>query len=142
MKSFIVHALLLISFISYGQDHDTQKQIGTYDPSFWKKELKLDKFQYRRMCEINREFYDQLIDAFKTMKNDRKAFRSAFAQCWINRNTQLLQTMSERQQKKWSRIMTEKYHIENTQAFLGKNGATPFFTSMIESAWLLKAFHS
>jgi inner membrane protein involved in colicin E2 resistance len=115
MKRTILYFLLLSSVFCYGQAETTQKQIGIYDPSFWKKELKLDRFQYVRMCEINREFYDRLIEAFHILKNDRRAFRNAFAQCWVNRNSQLLQTMNARQQKKWNKIMADKYHIENTQ---------------------------
>lgn len=126
MKHVIVCALLLITFLSNGQIKE-QKEIGTYDPSFWKKELRLNKFQYNRMCEINHEFYDKLVIAFRSLKNDRQAFRLAFAECWTNRNTQLLQTMNEHQQKKWNRIMSNRYSLENLQASWSENGNLPFY---------------
>src|SRR4051812_11551140 len=104
MKSVLFFLFVLISCYSFAQHKNTEKLIVTYDPSFWKRELRLDNFQYRRMCEINLEFYQRLITAYRSLKDDRKAFHSAFAECWINRNTQLLQTMNARQRKKWSRM--------------------------------------
>jgi hypothetical protein len=118
MRRFILCFLFLCaSFFSFGQN-SSAKDLTIYDPSFWKKELKLDHFQYRRMCEINHEFYERLIAAFRTMKNDRGAFRLAFAQCWINRNTQLLETMNGRQRKKWKKIMAEEPTLVSAQADL------------------------
>ncbi len=72
MKYLLISILLLTGAASFAQSKDNEAQIGTYDPSFWKKELHLDNFQYRRMCEINREFYDRLISAFRSMKDDHK----------------------------------------------------------------------
>jgi hypothetical protein len=118
MKNVIVCLILMTSSFLQAQNLTEEKQAVTYDPSFWKKELRLDNFQYRRMCEINFEFYNNLIAAFHSMKNDRVAFRSVFSQYWIDRNTQLIQTMNDRQRKKWKRIMSTQQPLENIQAYL------------------------
>jgi len=129
--------ILMASPFVQAQSIANEKQMVTYDPSFWKKELRLDNFQYRRMCEINFEFYNNLIVAFRSMKDDRVAFRSVFSQYWANRNTQLIQTMNERQRKKWKRIMSDQQTFENIQAYL-KTEHVEFFTSMNDSISLQK----
>ena len=137
MKNVIVCLILVTSSFLQAQDTTNKEQAVTYDPSFWKKELRLDNFQYRRMCEINFEFYNNLIVAFRSMKDDRVAFRSVFSQYWANRNTQLIQTMNERQRKKWRRIMSDQQPLENIQAYL-KMEYVDLFTSMNHSPSLQK----
>jgi|SRR6478736_2704868 hypothetical protein len=138
MKNVIVCLILLSSSFLQAQHITDKEQVFTYDPSFWKKELRLDNFQYRRMCEINFEFYNNLIVAFRSMKDDRVAFRSVFSQYWTNRNTQLIQTMNERQRKKWKRIISNQPRLDNNQAYL-KMEHVDLFTSMDPSPSLLKA---
>src|SRR4051812_1611109 len=100
----IVLCFVLMSAVVFGQQQHAMKESIRFDPSFWKEALRLNSNQYKRMQDINQEFYDQLVSAFKEMKDDRKAFRSVFTQCWVHRNTQLWATMNARQQKKWKRI--------------------------------------
>jgi hypothetical protein len=132
MKNVIVCLILMTSSFLQAQHISNQEQAVTYDPSFWKKELRLDNSQYRRMCEINFEFYNNLIVAFRSMKDDRVAFRSVFAQYWGNRNAQLIQTMNERQRRKWRKIMSDQQPIDNIQAYL-KMEHVHLFTSMNHS---------
>src|SRR6478735_3661037 len=137
MKNVIVCLILLCSSFLQAQHVTDKEQAFTYDPSFWKKELRLDNFQYRRMCEINFEFYNNLIVAFRSMKDDRVAFRSVFSQYWASRNTQLIQTMNERQRKKWKRIMANQQPLENINAYLQMEHID-LFTSMNHSSSLQK----
>lgn len=137
MKSVIVCLILMASSFLRAQSVTNEKEVVTYDPTFWKKELRLDNSQYRRMCEINFEFYNNLIVAFRSMRDDRIAFRSVFSQYWDNRNAQLIETMNERQRKKWKRIMSDQQPLENIQAYL-KMEHIDFFTSMNHSPSLQK----
>lgn len=138
MKIVLMCLILMTSSLLRAQQVASEEQVVTYDPSFWKKELRLDNLQYRRMCEINFEFYNNLIVAFRSMKDDRVAFRSVFSQYWSTRNTQLIQTMNERQRKKWKRIMSDQQPLENIQAYL-KMEHVDLFTSMNHSPSLQKA---
>lgn len=95
---------LLISVSAFAQASMSDKKSIVYDPSFWRDELHLNNAQYRRMQEIAKEFYERLVGAFNTMKDDRKAFLQVFEQCCITRSTLLWETMNARQQKKWKKI--------------------------------------
>jgi len=104
MKAILLLIVLLTGPVVFAQQKSDGKATILYDPSFWRYELRLNGDQYKRMQDINKEFYERLVSAFKEMRNDRKAFRSVYEQCWMNRNTQLWQTMNSRQKKKWKKI--------------------------------------
>lgn len=116
MRVVAVLFVLTVGASSYAQQQPVPSATILFDPSFWKDELRLNGHQYLRMQEINKEFYDRLVIAFREMSDDRKAFRSAFAQCWVIRNTQLWETMNVRQKKKWIKIAVAKQLKETDKA--------------------------
>ena len=103
-------AIVLLFLLMMGRNGQAQEQPSAtvtpilFDPSFWRDELRLNGSQCLRMQEINKEFYDHLLMAFREKSDDKNALRSAFEQCWFDRNRQLWETMSARQQKKWKKI--------------------------------------
>lgn len=113
MRVVVLLFVLTIGVSGYAQQQPALSATILFDPSFWKEELRLNGHQYLRMQEINKEFYDRLVVAFKEMSDDRKAFRSAFAQCWMNRNTQLWETMNARQKKKWKKITVAEQQVQH-----------------------------
>ena len=118
MKKVIGFLFLVVSHFSYAQKNEGIASIS-YDPSFWKEELHLNNFQYRRIHEINHEFYERLFSAYKEMHLNQPSFHEIFEQCLVSRNIQIWDAMNMRQRKKWKKMMmTSRRDKVNEMAFM------------------------
>ena len=99
----ILITTFFLSFSTHAQRQNTDYEAVLYDPSFWKKELKLKPKQLQKINNINHTFYKSLSEI------DLKGRESGKNQVGVSdlvedRNYHFWNVFTERQKFKWRRI--------------------------------------
>jgi hypothetical protein len=108
MKSLIVFVLLSTSICwnVNGQEKSQQRDIVMYDPLFWKEKLSLKTSQYRKIQEINREFYDELR-RFRQMPVSKTEMKNQLNVELQERSSKIWATLDNKQKRKLERILEQ-----------------------------------
>jgi len=96
--------MVLISFAAQAQTNQNEsRDVVMYDPLFWKDELSLRNNQYRRIEEINVEFY-QSLRAIKD-ETSRETKSNRLEQGLQERSQKIFQTLMPKQRRKLEKII-------------------------------------
>jgi hypothetical protein len=120
MESMSFRRILLLficSVVAYGCSGQHEAPIKTlvlYDPLFWSHELRLDHHQYRKIRDINREYYERLMAAVAASPDNRGAFSLTVAKCLLHRSQSIWETFNARQKRKWIKLWRDRFAPEWT----------------------------
>lgn len=99
---------VVFSGVAFAQEQpEAKKNVITYDPVFWREELRLDAIQYNKIQEINNDFYKQLKEVSVKGSDSRQAVQAKLTESLQQRSQQIWQTLYPRQRKKLERILRE-----------------------------------
>lgn len=99
---------VVFSEATFAQEQpEAKKEVITYDPVFWREELRLDAIQYNKIQEINSDFYKQLKEVSAERSDSRQAVQAKLTESLQQRSQQIWQTLYPRQRKKLERILRE-----------------------------------
>lgn len=99
---------VVFSEATFAQEQpEANKEVITYDPVFWREELRLDAIQYNKIQEINSDFYKQLKEVSAERSDSRQAVQAKLTESLQQRSQQIWQTLYPRQRKKLERILRE-----------------------------------
>jgi hypothetical protein len=104
--------LLVCSAAAYGcrgQQETPMRTLVLYDPLFWSHELRLNNHQYKKIREINHEYYERLIEAVEEEPGNRGAFRLTVAKCLLHRSQSIWETFSTKQKRKWIKLWRDRF---------------------------------
>lgn len=96
--------MILVSFAAEAQNNpNDSRDVVMYDPLFWKSELSLRDNQYRKIEEINVEFYQNL----RSMKDEtsRETKSNRLEQGLQERSQKIFQTLMPKQRRKLEKII-------------------------------------
>jgi hypothetical protein len=110
---------VLISFNGQAQIN-ADNETFLYDPLFWKKELKLTEDQGKQIKAINADFYSSIIDAYN--RQLFKQQKSIGSELLLSRNEKLWNTFSDRQKKKWKKLVYE-YEGHSSESYHSRSGS-------------------
>ncbi|HEX8059485.1 MAG TPA: hypothetical protein VF473_01055 [Cyclobacteriaceae bacterium] len=102
--------IVLISFAAEAQtDRNESRDVVMYDPLFWRDELALRSNQYRKIEEINTEFYQNL----RSIKNEtsRETKNNRLEQGLQERSQKIFQTLMPKQRRKLEKIIDKNAPI-------------------------------
>jgi len=105
ISSFLL--CVMASFTAFSQQNSSNKKLVVYDPLFWYKQLNLKPSQYRKIAEINIEFYQTLSIVSHEHPNDPSGLKSKVAESLEHRSEQIWSTFYPNQRRKWQKIMSE-----------------------------------
>ena len=97
-----------LSIVSFGQSKSLDNKV-VYDPLFWKEQLKLKPGQFRKIAEINSEFYQVLASVSHDKSNDPSIVKIKVNESLENRSEQIWNTFYPNQRRKWQKIMSENH---------------------------------
>ena len=97
----------MASFAGFSQQNPSGKSFVVYDPLFWHKQLNLKPGQYKKIAQINIEFYQTLSSVSREHTNDPSGLRSKVAESLEHRSEQIWSTFYPNQRRKWQKIMNE-----------------------------------
>lgn len=103
MKHLLIF-MILVSFAAEAQNNpNDSRDVVMYDPLFWKSELSLRDNQYRKIEEINVEFYQNL----RSMKDEisRETKSNRLEQGLQERSQKIFQTLMPKQRRKLEKII-------------------------------------
>lgn len=116
MRKSILYFVVALSFCmtgfaSYGQNSgEQQKGIITYDPLFWKDQLKLKESQCRSIRSINYEYYESLKDVMSNNQSvDVTTARRVLAQSLMKRSQKIWEVFDTTQRRKWKSLWVHRY---------------------------------
>lgn len=99
---------VVFSEAAFAQEQpEAKKEVITYDPVFWREELRLDVIQYNKIQEINSDFYKLLKDVSVKSTDNHQAVQAKLTESLQQRSQQIWQTLYPRQRKKLERILRE-----------------------------------
>jgi hypothetical protein len=105
LNRFLCLLLFVVAgYSSFGQATAAVNTVVLYDPLFWNSELKFDQRQYRKIQEINRQFYEELMAAAHEKANNRFALQLTASQCLKQRSELIWETFYPKQKRKWKKM--------------------------------------
>lgn len=78
-----------------------------YDPLFWKDELKLSTVQTQEIKEINRKFYEKVVDAYQEKPDNTAEVKAKVQESLEDRSHRIWETLHTRQKRKLEKIVKE-----------------------------------
>ena len=98
---------MLMAHAGLGQTTRLDKQLIVYDPIFWKNDLKLSTFQCRKIQNIDIEYYEHLIAAFRSGDANQSQLQLKVVECLTDRSNRIWETFKPKQKRKWKKIFGE-----------------------------------
>lgn len=102
---FLFIGCLIITAHATAQKKENQKVSVTFDPLFWRSDLKLSKKQYAAIKEINDEFYTSLVKATGHLTSPGQS-QLISSELIRQRSAMIWNVFSFRQKLKWGKIST------------------------------------
>jgi hypothetical protein len=101
-KAFVtIIFLLAVMARGHSQSLSSNRFKITYDPTLWRKELKLNREQCERISSINASFYQAVLIAGKERNSMAKY---ELEQLMTRRSEELWNLFSARQRRKWQKL--------------------------------------
>jgi hypothetical protein len=94
--------MLFQAGVIYAQE--VPKAVVVYDPVFWSETLKLDHSQLEKIREINHTYYQTLMAAVETDRNDPKKLQMVVAKSLLLRSQSIWDTFYPKQKRKWKKM--------------------------------------
>lgn len=101
---FLILLFMLLTPLAKAQSGDDASGVVMYDPLFWRHELRIKPTQARKIEEINRDFYAQLLTAYQAQPDDENYLSGKVVENTKIRNQRILDTFAPHQRKKWEKI--------------------------------------
>jgi len=95
---------LLKSFESQGQSIKSTKNLVTFDPLFWKDELRLNPNQYMTIQNINKDFYEAIYRLVNENEGNVGVMQSATSELLQHRSVKIWNTFHPKQKRKWKKL--------------------------------------
>lgn len=100
--AFVLLFLLVVPFAGYSQSQESTTIV--YDPLFWKDQLRLSTEQARRIQQINSDYYQALIDFYRTHPADKTRIRQEMEHLLTARSEDIWNTFGPKQKRRWEKL--------------------------------------
>lgn len=112
---FVVVLVIGVFFSFYGsaQALKTAGAMVTFDPLFWKDNLKLTDDQYKAIQRINSTYYESIYRLIDEHPGEIAYLQHATAKLLQDRSERIWNTFRARQKKKWDKLSSSYLNDES-----------------------------
>ena len=118
MRLVVILVLMILSSSMQAPAQELQKAGAnvTFDPLFWKDNLKLSAEQYDAIQRINREYYERIYQLAEEHEGNVAYLQRETAELLQSRSEKIWDTFRPRQKRKWEKLAST-YSRESNIAY-------------------------